>query len=248
MHHAAALLCATTVALTCGALAQTPPASSNPSWAQNETSSPDVQGAGFWTGACDTIWDPVECNLTSNCYYGHTGVCTEKAVIAPRLPANATTATPWCYDHFPFEVTLLLYCLNCFSTGFGLIGLWYNVYHFNRPTKVDPKTRIRYKNRLMGYQLVMFLWCLLFVGCGGVLTVSALLFFIRPDNCLWVYTSYAYVAVLFLSTCFTLYWLYAAVVREKHARRKQDIFDSQRVEQMFNSVELVSRGVALRYL
>ena len=214
--------------------------------AQNNASGNAPGNGNYWFGACDTIWDAVECNSTSNCYFASSG-CTAKAFPPPRQNTPPLTQS-WCYQYFPFEVTVALYFLNCFTTGVGFMGAWYNVFHFNRSVKIDPKTRLKYKNRMKGYQHIMFVWCLLFVCCGVVLCYSAFMYFINPDHCLWVYSTYAYGAILFFSSILSAYWLHQKVMKEGKAHREQEKKDRHRVEQLFDNVALQQQGVSVRYL
>ncbi|KAJ9452126.1 hypothetical protein DIPPA_23104 [Diplonema papillatum] len=199
---------------------------------------------------CDEIVDAAECNATAACYYPNntngTGPCLERSSIPARSHVDAVEM-PWCYQHFPFEVTVFLYFANCFTGGYALIGLWYNSYHYNRATKVDKITKKRFRNRLRGSQWIFVAWSSAFLLLSLILIFSMLHYLNDPMSCYWVGASYTYIVVCVLALFYFGSWAlkeYVEVLRQRHANSQRD---KKRMGSMFNHYDK-RPGHSLRYI
>eukprot|EP01060_Flectonema_neradi_P021528 TRINITY_DN29231_c0_g1_i1.p1 TRINITY_DN29231_c0_g1~~TRINITY_DN29231_c0_g1_i1.p1 ORF type:complete len:231 (+),score=2.42 TRINITY_DN29231_c0_g1_i1:36-728(+) len=203
---------------------------------------------------CEAMSDPVGCT-SIGCYYNETRLndssglspCMERVVIEPKY-GNATVEDPWCKDHFPFEVTVALYFVNCFTTGFGLIGLWYNTYHYGTRTKIDVKTKKRFRNRLHGSQDIFLFWCGTFVIAGILMVTTAMIYLMSPTNCYWVYVSYLYFAICLFCFLFFGWRISGTVINSLAQSRRQRRLDKKRVAGMFDNIVAQRPGTGMRYL
>ena len=202
---------------------------------------------------CLGILDPFFCNATAECYYRNvsasdTGPCVDKVPLAPRSGGPVQADAVWCYEHFPFWVLVLLYFFNAFSVGFGVIGLLYTLRHANRRFKVDPKTRVTYRNRMLGYHPAVVVICLLFVACGVGMCWGTMMYLITPTTCSWVPFSYAFVVLVVLVLGYNVAWRGTAALAAKRAQAKQDAKDRQRMADVFRTVSLAHGSNTVRYI
>ena len=203
---------------------------------------------------CEATQTQAECS-SIGCYYNESRIndslpnspCMPRTIIEPKY-GNATVEDPWCKNHFPFEVTVSLYFVNCFTVGFGLMGLWYNTYHYDVRAKIDLKTKKRFRNRLHGSQHIFIWWCLSFVVSGVLMITTAMVYLMSPTLCYWVYCSYLYFVICLAFLCFFGWRLLDSQIQTIALRRRQEKFDKKRLAGMFDGMIAQKPGTGLRYL